>query len=767
MKKGIKITLIIILSIFIIVATFSVIFISSIMNETKKIQLDKNKIISATKQISIYDDLGEKINCDSMTGSKLIKLGELSDDTINCFLAIEDKTFYSHQGLNYKRMLKALFNNLKSHSYKEGASTISQQLIKNTHLTNEKTLKRKVKEIILTKKLEKSFSKDEILETYLNVIYFGGSCYGIETASFHYFNKSASELTLAESATLAGLIKAPSTYNPVNNYENCRSRRNLVLKTLYNDGYISDEEYKTTIETPITLDLNTIKTSDIYLECVKNEAEEILKMPIQQIMLKNYKIYTYLSQGKQMALKESIENDEFYHKNSYGNIADGLGIMLDSNTAGVTAMYSKSKYDLSNLKRQPGSAIKPILVYSPALEKGEIYNCSMILDEKIDFDGYSPNNVGNRFYGYVSVRDAVAKSLNVPAVKVMDYVGIEKCKSFAKNAGIDFNDYDNGYALALGGFNDGITLRALVNSYVPFVNSGNFIEAKFISKIISEDGIVLYQNNEEKRQIMHDDTAYLMTDLLIDGVKNGTSSRLKHLPYQVAGKTGTVAVKNTNFNSDVYSVAYTSEDIIGVWLGNYTMDEKYNLEGSNNGGTYCTSIINEVFNSIYQNHNPGDFAIPESVIKLKIDQKNLEENQQIALADETCPERYTKEELFSKRFQPTETSTLFTYIDCDFNVDYKKDDNVILLSFTPKDYLIYDVVCNDKLIATIQNTSENQIIEYESLSPNTIYNFSINIKNEYNNVIMPSDIKTIYTKNTYDSLIENQILDNVSSWYFM
>ena len=770
MKKVLKISLIVFFIMTIIVAIIGVIFITNIMNETKNVTFDKNKIISATKQINVYSDNGELVENTSVDGKKIVPLSDLKDDTINCFLSIEDKNFYKHNGVNYKRIAKAMLNNIKSHSFKEGASTISQQLIKNTHLSNEKTLKRKVKEIVLTKKLEKAFTKDEILETYLNVIYFGDGCYGIEEASNHYFNKPAKELNLIESATLAGLIKAPSIYSPTKDYESSLKRRNLVLNSLFNDGYISDEEYKKYSEKPIELNIQINNDNDgIYLENVKKEAEKILNMSLQQITLNNYKIYTYLDTEKQKSLVETLKDENYYHKNTFGNVADSLGIIIDNHTFGVSAMYGKSKYDLSNFKRQPGSAIKPILVYAPALEYGEISNCSQILDEKIDYNGYSPNNVGNHFYGYVSVRDAVAKSLNVPAVKVMDYVGIERCKNFAKKTGITFNEYDTGYALALGGFNEGVSLKDLVNSYTPFVNNGNYVPAKFIKKITTASNVVVYENKPEPIHVMGEDTAYLMTDLLRDGVYYGTSSRLRHLPFQVAGKTGTVAIKGTNQNSDVYSIAYTTNDTIGIWLGNYTFDPEYNLEGSNNGGTYCTDMVKNVLDEI-NTTKPTDFMRPDNVVTLKIDEKNLSENHTIKLADETCPDRYTIEEIFAERFKPTEYSDTFSNITCNYSVDYDKSENTAKIKVEAKDYLIYDVYCNNHIISTIENKSGEQIINYSDFAPNSMYTFYVVVRNGVNDVEVKSNETSIFTKNIFECLIDDKILesdDKTLSWYFM
>lgn len=769
MKKVLKISLIITAILMLICTTIAIIFITNIMKETQSVEFNKNKLITVSKQLNIYDNVNNLISETAYNGQTIVSINDLSEDTINCFLSIEDKKFYEHQGLNYKRIAKAMINNLKSRSFKEGASTISQQLIKNTHLTNEKTIKRKVKEMILTKKLEKAFTKNEILETYLNVIYFGHNCYGIEEASKYYFNKSASELNLEESALLAGMIKAPSHYSPINNPETALKRRNLVLMEMMEDGNISDEEYYNAKQKDIVLNVTQQSMPDmLYLKAVKNEAETLLNIPAQQIALRDYKIYTYYDETSQKALENSLDNENYYHINQYGNIADSLATVINNSTGGIEALYGKSKYDLSNVKRQPGSAIKPILVYAPALDKGEIHNCSQILDEKVDYSGYSPNNVGNIFHGYTSVRDCVADSLNIPAIKVMDYVGINNCKQFAQKAGIEFNEYDNGFAIALGGFNEGILLTDLTASYIPFACNGNYIKSGFIRKITTSDDIVIYERDESKHQIMGDDTAYLMTDLLINGVKNGTSKRLKDLPYEVAGKTGTVAVKNTNLNTDVYSIAYTTEHSIGVWLGNYSFDKEHNLEGCNNGGTYCTSMVKDILNTIYSDHSPNNFEMPDSVIELSIDEKNLLENHTIKLAGDNCPERYQIKEIFAKRFVPSEVSDLYTNFDIDFNVSLVN--NVAQITLNALDYLIYDIYVDDELIESIQNKSGEISFDYNKLKSNTMYNFYVDVRNNYSDTVIKSKTISIYTKNLYDNLIlDNEVKqlsgDNLN-WYF-
>ena len=767
MKKVLKITLITGLALMIVASIFAVFFIGNIMKESNAISLDKSKLLASTRQLKVYDEDDQLITTASTTGQQLVSLDDLNDYTLNAFISIEDKEFYNHNGLNYKRIAKAMLNNLKFFSFKEGASTISQQLIKNTHLTNEKTIKRKIKEMILTKKLESQYDKNTILETYLNVIYFGDGCYGIEEASNHYFNKPASELTLEESCVLASIIKSPAKYSPIHNPQNALERRNLVLSEMKKDGYITDDEYNKCVASDIVLDLKekTKSNNSLYLQSVINEACKILNITEKELAVNGYNIKTYFDENIQNALVESIKNGE-KHINTHGNIGDELGIVINNKNGGIQAFYGESDYDLSNLKRQPGSAIKPILVYSPALEEGIIHNSSKILDEKVDFDGYSPNNVGNTFSGYVSIRDAVAKSLNIPAVKLMNELGVENCKEFAENAGIEFDKHDNGLALALGGFTEGTTLKDLVNSYLPYSNDGKYITSGFIKEIRTNAGVVLYKKNEVGKEIMGSDTAYLTTDLLIAGVKEGTSKKLSTLPYMVAGKTGTVAVPNTNLNTDAYSIAYTTEHTAGIWIGNYIYDDEFHLEGKNNGGTYATEHLKSLFTDIYAAQHPEDFPIPNTISYADIDVKALEEKHEIMLADKNCPDRYKTQEIFATRHMPTEYSTTFSNIEkCKFDVINNNASATI--TFVASDYIIYELYCNDTLLKTYVEADGKQTFVHESLEPNEMYTYKIISKNK-NGLVKESDEISIITKNIYDVILEKQ--DNVKkqnlSWYF-
>src|SRR5690554_5998825 len=344
MKKVFKVFAILLFIVILAVITVAGFFISNIMKNTKNVEFNKEKLVSASMQITMLDDnnneFGENVN----VIKQVVEIESLPPHVGDSFVSIEDKRFYNHSGLDYKRIAKAMYNNIKSREIKEGASTISQQLIKNSHLSNERTFSRKLNEMYLTKKLEKEFSKKDILETYLNIIYFGEGSYGIESASKTYFNKTAKDLTIAESATLAGIIKSPARYSPIYNPENALARRNIVLKQMLNNNKITKTQYDNEIKKDLNINLNkntNENTYNTYAKAALLEASKILNLSEKDTAMQGLKIHTYLDSNIQKTLSEIINNDSYYHVNKYGNIADGLGIVIDNKTHGVSAFAGR------------------------------------------------------------------------------------------------------------------------------------------------------------------------------------------------------------------------------------------------------------------------------------------------------------------------------------------------------------------------------------------------------------------------------------------
>lgn len=708
MKKSLKKWL---YGIFLSFATIIMIFILTVCGIyifSDKVKFDVNKIKNSSAYIEIFDNKNRPIK-DKNTANTFVELKTLSNDTKNAFISIEDKNFYKHKGLNYKRMAKAMLKNITSFSFSEGASTISQQLIKNTHLTNEKTISRKINEIVLAKQLEKNMSKDQILEYYLNIIYFGDNCYGIENASQHYFSKPASKLNLQESAVLAGLIKSPNTYSPTKNMTKTTKRRNVVLSEMFRDKKISFDEYNRALSQKVDINITNIGNTSLntYAQATIDEAIDILKMPAKQIAIGKYKIYSNLDKDKQDCLINSLS--------SYDTNSDYAGISINIEKNTIDAYFAKSNVKLINAKRQPGSIIKPILVYTPALNENIISPTTQICDEKIEINGYSPKNVGGNYSGYISVRDSVAKSLNIPAVKVLSYVGIQKAKKYAEKCGLEFDKNDQNLSIALGGLTYGVSLKDLTNSYMPLAKGGNFTEAKFINYITDENGKIIYHQKPKTTAVFREDSAYLMTDMLKTCAKSGTGRKLGNLDFDVATKTGTVGKKT---NTDAYNVSYTTKDLVGIWLGNAD-----NTEINTFGGAIPTDIAKMYMQEIYKTHKPKNFEMPSSVYVENVDTLALNNEHVVYKASDYIPSRYHKKEIFSKFNQPKEK--MFSGICLTSpSLDGKVENNTAKLTFFAKDYLIYEIY-------TIKNGEQKLISTITNASGNTTQNFEIFNKTKY------------------------------------
>ncbi len=663
------------------------IYFSSIWHAASANPLNLDKLADASLEIELFDSENKPIKEANTFNNAYISLSELPKHAVDAFISIEDKQFYNHSGVNFKRMAGAMLNNLKSKRFKEGASTITQQLIKNTHLTSEKTMQRKIKEIALSKKLENSWDKDKILETYLNVIYFGNNCYGIENAAQFYFSKSGHDLTIDESALLAGLIKSPNKYSPIKNIDNAKSRRNLVLDEMVKDGKLSAQEGFLAKNKKVELSLNKEKKNKLnsYSQASIDEACKILAMPAKQIALHGYKIYTYQDEAKQNSLDKSISS-----VNAQEN--DHAGIVIDNSKAAVVAYCGTSPYKILDAKRQPGSCLKPLLVYGPALNEDIIYPCTQLLDEKTTISGYSPKNVSGNYKGYVSAREALSKSINIPAVKVLSYVGIEKAKAYATMLGIKFDEADDSFALALGGMNYGTDLKTLAGAYSCFANGGKYSSPSFISHITDKNNKLIYIHERENKIVMREDACYLLTDMLKTCAQTGTARKLSDLNMEIASKTGTTGKPNSSLNLDAWNISYTKNYTYGAWIGNLD-----NTPISIVGGNQPTEIIK---NYLKTQRDDSVFDTPTCITTEKIDSGELIQNHRIVLANNYTPEKYCQEELFSRFNLPHDISTKFVSLE-EIEVKAKVEEDNAKFTLDCNDYLTYEVWKEDKLLDTI------------------------------------------------------------------
>ncbi len=690
----------------------SIVFSASFyISTTHGVSLDNKKLEKTIKSNSfqIIDANGKQL---SSSNDSYISVSKLSSNTTNAFICAEDKRYYKHKGLDYIRIGGAILSNLKTKSFSEGASTISQQLIKNTQLSSEKTIKRKLKEFKLTKELEKKYSKNQILEMYLNNIYFGNGCYGIENATKHYFNKSASKLTLAESALLAGTINAPSVYNISNHTDKAIDRRNLILSLMKKYGKISEREYSDAIAEKVNLNLTELNFTSASYSRILEEACKILKTTENSLKSKNIKIYTSINQKLQNDISKIVSN---YSKQLPKN-AKTATIIIDKNSGGIISVTGSSL--VLSSKKQPGSTIKPVLVYAPAFENGIISPATKILDSKINISGYSPENADKKYHGYVSVREALKNSYNIPAVKLLNEVGIDNAQNFAKKMNLSFEPEDNNLAIALGGLTSGTTIKELADCYLCFANNGNFLQSHYISKI-EKDGKVLYEKSNKKIQVMSESTAYLITDILKECSKSGTAKRLKDFSFDIASKTGTVGKTNSANNTDAYNISYTSNHIILSYIGG---DD---LPSTVNGATYPTMITKDILDNLYLNNSPTSFKIPNSITHLKLDKTEYENNKLVV----TEKQENIIEDIFAKNNLPIVTeNSLNLKLDV-FNLENHKP---IICFFVSPNYT-YKVIRKEKnkeeTISSLNDVNLSKIAKFEDISAknNHIYEYFVEI----------------------------------------
>ena len=683
MKKLVNILLVAICSLLALMLCFYLYYLAITFNT----KIDKSKLVNLDNYVIYCDKDGVEFAKDSGKNS-ITTASDIPKNLINAFVSIEDKRFYEHNGIDKKGLFRAIAKNVKTLSFKEGASTISQQLIKNTHLSNEKTLKRKLIEIKLAKKLEKIYSKKQIISMYLNTIYFGDNCYGITNASKHYFDKLPNELTISECASLAGLVKAPSEYSPTKNYDKCIKRRNIVLKQMLNQGYINNAEYLTSIAENINVENN--KNYYDFLHLARQELQNIIdKSPYQY---KKIKVYTSYDKNIQ-------ENLETTLKNAYYN-TDQSGIILNNNS-NVLAYFSTT----GEIKRQVGSIIKPILVYAPAIEEKIIYPCSLILDEKTNFNGYSPSNFNDKYYGYVSAKYSLAHSLNVPAIKILNSTTIDKSFKYLDKIGLKYQSSDKNLSSALGGFSKGFSLLEITNAYNVFANDGNYVVPSVISKIYSDNKLI-YSNTATKTQVFTKETAFLVDDMLKYVVKSGTAKKLGFNKYNLSAKTGTVG--NKNGNTDAYCVSYNKDYCMGIWYGN-----KDNSLMKNNitGGNCPANASSLIWEKIGKENK--EIAIPSGITKLNIDKISYEQEKKILLADYCAPKRYVIEEYFDKKNIPTKYSNRFNLPKIE-NKEIFVNNNEITMRLCVAEwyeYLIYVKKNNKKqIIFDSKNNLRNDIV---------------------------------------------------------
>ncbi len=617
--------------------------------------LDKNALAAQKAEICVVDTQNNEI--DNGKIYRYIPYSDISVNIINAFVALEDKRFFDHNGIDYYRTAGAFVKNLQSGKIKQGGSTITQQLAKNTQLTSEQTVSRKIKEMRLARQIEKNYSKEEILELYLNAIYYGNGIYGIDSACRNYFGKKPSEISPAEGAILAGIVKNPTRYSPEENKDLSEQRKNLVLRLMAEQGYITRSEYETALAYRFTPPTTEPGVFSPYFAAALQESARILGISEKELICSPYVIETYCDEYKQNVLYNATLSDRLKCKNKYEKSASRASLLAENETGGISAFYSDVPFDIFAVRRSPASCAKPILVYAPALEKGIITTQTPLADVPIDIHGYKPKNYEKTYSGWITAEEAVKRSTNTVAVSLLEKTGLEQSKEIATKCGFVFNESDADYALALGGMTYGLTLPELTEAYMTLACGGMHKNVAFVKRILGEDGTVLYKNDMRSSRALSSDAAYLTTSMLVSAVRDGTSRKLNGFSYDIAAKTGTNAGgRNDELNSDAWSLSYTPENTLCVWYGDLIGDKTTGVETT--GSNYPSLLAAYIYKNI---HEPKvtTFSRPDSVIETEIDSYALQTDRVIMRAHPHTPKTCRKTALFSTANCPEEYSPYF------------------------------------------------------------------------------------------------------------
>ena len=631
--------------------------------------LDAARLTNLAQTGAIYDKDGAYVT--SLVGSEnrtVIDMEDLPPHVVDAFLAAEDLRFYKHPGFDLTRIFGAVISNLRSGGYSQGASTITQQLVKLSHLSSQKTIARKLEEIWLALQMEQQFEKDEILEMYLNYIYFGQGAYGIQAAARVTFGKDAVDLSPAQAAALAAAIKAPSVYSLQSAPEANAERRSYILSVMRDEGMLTPTEYESALAEEVTAaqDTSVATAYGWFVDAVLDEAELQLDVSAETLLAGGYRIETTLDTAMQSTLDEQFTRDIFPANAKDGTPVQAAAACVDTHSGAVRAIVGGREYTTrrglnraTQLRRQPGSALKPLAVYAPAMEYAGWTTASAVLDEPTNFNGYKPKNAGNAYYGYVTVRQALKNSLNIPAVKVMQAVGVEKCRRYLQSVGIPLDDRDWNLSLALGSMTYGASPVQMAAAYIPFANGGTYYAPYFIERITDQTGKVVYQHQDSGTKVISEQNAYLMTSLLKTVITSGTGTRLNSAGTPVAGKTGTVNMTGGG-NRDAWMNAYTPALSTAVWMGFDDPDANHRLSNSVSGGTNPATLARNFLKAWYAGKSTPDFTRPKGIVSVEIDKKAIEWQGEVMLATSLTPKAYRTTELFAAGNQPTKKSNVWT-----------------------------------------------------------------------------------------------------------
>lgn len=625
-------------------------------------KLDENLLKDplSSELLDIHGDVFMKSGAEKR---EFVPYADIPEEMQAAILATEDVRFYSHHGMDFWRLGGAVIANFRGGFGSQGASTLTQQVIKNSFLNDEKTLKRKAQEAWLAFQLERKYEKEEIFEMYFNKILMGGNIHGFGTASKYFYGKNLDELELHEMAMLAGLPQSPNGYNPTKNPERAEKRRNIVLGLMYQHKKITKAEMDAAKAIPVTStliaeDQRPVMTTKYpaYVDLVLAELEEA---GMSHLLSEGVKIHTTLDPSAQQAVENAINTSELYESDE---MQAGMTV-VDTKTGAIVAIGGGRNYSgldwnfASDQKRQPGSTIKPVLAYGPAIENLSWSTGNTIVDEPYNYKGTNQaiRNVDGKYQGTMTIREALYKSRNIPAVKVFEEVGTQKAGDFARKLGLPYDKLDSSNALGGGGY-DFSTVQ-MAGAFAAFGNGGIYTKPHAIKKITFRDGKTERNMLPDPEIVMKDSTAYMVTDILRDVLTSGTGTKANISGLDIAGKTGTTnypseiiskhGLKNTDV-PDSWFAGYTTNYTIAVW-GGY---EKYTtpITTYDRGRDVPKNLFRMVMSDISAGKETARFKKPSSVEEATIEYGS----NPLILASPTTPDSMKRTELFVRGTVPTE-----------------------------------------------------------------------------------------------------------------
>ncbi|MDV2583443.1 transglycosylase domain-containing protein [Alkalibacillus haloalkaliphilus] len=548
-----------------------------------------------------------------------VPLETVPEQVVDAFLAIEDHRFYDHSGVDFWAVGRALYRDVTTWSKAEGASTITQQLVKNTALTNDQTWMRKTKEVMGAIYFERQRSKDEILEYYLNEIYFGNGIYGVEEAAQTFFSKSVSELTISEGALLAAMPRAPNYYSPLNNEERAMERRDLVIERMYQIGMLDAETARH--EQGKTLGLNIGETKESpwlssYIDLVLDELEEDYHFTREEIYTGGYRVTVGLDPKVQEVAYQRMQQDEFFQGSQEG--VEGSTVILDQDTGVVRAAiggreHNRGDLNRVNVKRQPGSTFKPLAVYGPALEESLYHPYTLLTDEPIDYGNYSPRNVDETYDGEVTMYDALKDSKNVPAVALLEEIGVQQGLSYLRDLGFDIED--QGLSVALGGLEEGVSPLHMAALYRTFAQGGEYIEPYTILQVENRHGEQLDSPEPEVGRLFSEQTSWYLTRMLEGVVTDGTAAG-GEFPKDFAGKTGSTQHPHHDGGvRDAWFIGFNPNYTVASWIGYDVSDEEHYLTA---GSRMATALVDTIMTDLDGERSlQTSFTVPDHLDDLE------------------------------------------------------------------------------------------------------------------------------------------------------